>query len=888
MIKKLFLSIFLALPMLASAQLGAGQWIIHPYFVGATATNCIDAGERVYYLSSGSLFCYDKATQSNTVLNANNALNGIKITQIYYNYSRQYLVVAYSDCNIDIINADGGVVNVPAIKEVVMHKQKTINDVNFCNGRIYIATSFGYLMLDDETFNIKEVRNYEVNMASVAEVGNHKLISYNNKDGILYCGSNEQIETPWRYKVSKTNALFEAGVDATSTDGKKLVKTPITISCDNVITVDSSQYVLATNSVSTISIPAGYRIYKIEIIGSDTSSPVSNLKANTGSYSTSNNVGTWTGEARSIKFTANAECKISQIIVHYALLTGRIYPINDSKFFLSTTESFSIITINNHTGSNGTDSCSFTLKSVVAASPTTVQPYPSGFVASFPAKNYYYTILPDASKSTKVTGNKLMSSQEEGNWWTLDAEGLTHVVAGVAAENVKPDGVSISANAYWSTYDPFQQRVLLCRTTDNLVLPGANSGAKTEINAYDGTSWSNITPANAPDNGGNLWLAVSPNEPDTYYYCCRLDSGVCKVQNNSVVVKYNALNSPYATRCAALQFDSKGNLWMAQSRSANNVDAFAITPENQLITAVDSSKFVINDMGGACYSSGFKRITFGIGAGDTKVFSAGDYDSPLVFWTSNDDLSLKQYKSLKTFRDQDNKSFSTPYWLYIKPDNDGILWIGAYEGVISLNPLEAFSEDFHINRIYYNKKEGVDVSGQLVDGLQVNCIDVDAANNKWIATNTSGVYFVSPDGSEIYKHFDSSNSPLPSDQVYSVCCDRATNSVIMVTPTGVVEYFPNVTPAEDDYSNVYAYPELVEPDFTGMITIKGLMAHSNVVITDGDGNVVKTMVSDGGIALWDACNEYGVRVETGYYKVYASQGDTSTDGEPLTQIAVIK
>ena len=66
------------------------------------------------------------------------------------------------------------------------------------------------------------------------------------------------------------------------------------------------------------------------------------------------------------------------------------------------------------------------------------------------------------------------------------------------------------------------------------------------------------------------------------------------------------------------------------------------------------------------------------------------------------------------------------------------------------------------------------------------------------------------------------------------------------------------------------------------------MANSNVVITDIDGNIVKTMVSDGGIALWDACDDNGVRIKTGVYKVYASQGETTTDGEPLLKLAIMK
>ena len=773
MIKKLLLAFFVSLPFLASAQLGAGQWKIQPYFVGGNAKNCIDAGDKVYYLSSGSLYCFDKETQINNEIDANTILNDLNITQVYYNYNKQYLVIAYKNCNIDVLLPSGEVVNVPAIKEVTMHKQKTINDVSFSDGKIYVATSFGYIVLDDETFDVKEVRNYEVSVSSVAEVGAYKLMSLGGK--FYYCGANEQVEA-----------------------------------------------------------------------------------------------------ARWHKQVANAKGD------------GQIFPINDSKFFLSCSATLQIVTIGHGTDSLGVDTLNFTFKQVINAKPTTVQPYPGGFVASFPAKNYYYTIVPDGSTFTKVTGNEIHSSQEEGNWWVLGANGLGHIENGVAGEYVSPNGISISANAYYSTYDPYQQRVILNRTTDNFVLEGANSGAKTEICSYDGALWRNITPAGAPSNGGNKDIAISPNEPNTYYYCCRTDSGVCKVQNDTVVARYDATNSPYATRCVGLRFDSHGNLWMPQSRSENNIDAMAITPENQLLTVVDSSKFVINDMGGACYSSGFKRFAFDIGAGDTKVFSAGDYASPVIIWNNNDDLSLNQYKVFNSFNDQDNKNFAPWGWIYIKADNEGMIWFATVSGIVVLNPLEAFNEDVRVNRPVFTKNEGVETVGVLCEGLQVNSIEVDANNNKWISTNASGVYYVSPDGSEIYKHFDTSNSPLPCDQIYSVCCNRATNSVIIVTPSGVVEYFPDVTPAADDYSDVYVYPSIIEPNFTGLITIKGLMANSNVVIADIDGNVVRTLASDGGIALWDGCDINGNRVSTGQYKVYASQGDTSIDGEPLAKISIIR
>ena len=192
MIRKLLIAVVMMLPLMAVAQLGAGQWKIHPYFVGGSAKNCIDTGDKVFYLAGGSLYYFDKASETNHVVDALSSINDININQIYYNYSKGYLMIAYKDTNIDVVMPDGDVVNVPALKDVVFHKAKAINDITFAPGKVYVATSFGYLVLDDTTFDIKEVRNYEVNVASVAEVGNIKVMSLANK--FYYCNADEQLE----------------------------------------------------------------------------------------------------------------------------------------------------------------------------------------------------------------------------------------------------------------------------------------------------------------------------------------------------------------------------------------------------------------------------------------------------------------------------------------------------------------------------------------------------------------------------------------------------------------------------------------------------------------------------------------------------------------------
>ena len=778
MMRKYLFSIALSLlALMAQAQPVAGQWKIHPYFVAGRVSNCIDAHSKVYYLAGSSLYCYDKATQVSQSLDINGVLNNNSVQQIYYNVDKKFLVVAYTDCNIDIILDDGKVVNVPAIKDVILNKAKVINDVTFCPGRIYVATSFGYVVIDDTSFNILETRNYGANVKSVAVMGGTKVMSLFQE--FYYSGMDEAVETDrWHSHVANT-------------------------------------------------------------IGSD----------------------------------------------------GRIFPITDNKFFFSTTSALYIVNIVRSTGDDGKQVCTFTAQQAVDAPPAALQRTPQGFVASFIWKGYCYTFDSNGDNPQRINGSYLFSSQEgPGNWWVLGTQGLAHLVNGTRSDYIVPNGISITQRAYWTTYDPTQQRILLSRTAENRVLELYIANTVTEINSYDGNQWRNITPVQNDPYGGNYWIVVSPNEPNTYFYCSRKTGGVAKVQNDQVVARYNMDNSPVCERAVSLRFDSRGNLWMPQTRDmTGHADVVAISAQNQLNNSPQPSHFVVNDMNGACYAEGFKRTVFDIGKGDVKVFSAGDYDKPLIFWTNNEDLSLKRYKVMKSFVDQNNRDFTTYAWVYLKTDNDSLMWVGTASGVIAMDPSKAFDTDFRINRIQVNINEGSPASGALLEGTQVNCIDVDAQNRKWLATNTSGIYFVSPDGSEIYKHFDTSNSPLPSDQVYSVCCNRATGSVLVVTANGVVEYFGDKTAAAADFSKVYAYPNPVAPDFTGYVTITGLMENSIVVITDVKGNPVAKMTSTGGVAIWDGCNSSGNRQPTGTYKVYAAQGTTpATTGTPLTRIVMIK
>ena len=80
----------------------------------------------------------------------------------------------------------------------------------------------------------------------------------------------------------------------------------------------------------------------------------------------------------------------------------------------------------------------------------------------------------------------------------------------------------------------------------------------------------------------------------------------------------------------------------------------------------------------------------------------------------------------------------------------------------------------------------------------------------------------------------------------------------------------------------------MRPDYSGHITVAGLMDNSLVKITDSMGNLVYSGRSTGGMFVWDGLNSEGSRVNTGVYYVFASQNENSKSSGCVTKILVVK
>ena len=533
-----------------------------------------------------------------------------------------------------------------------------------------------------------------------------------------------------------------------------------------------------------------------------------------------------------------------------------------------------------------------TATKLVAATPTSVQKTPTGFIANFAGSSFYYTIDATGRTATQASASAGFASCDplgDGTVWINDGNGL-HTSGSSTAHAA--NALSMSS-PYWLKYNAAMNKLYVANSAPNL-LNITSSSTSNVIDTYDGTTWKRTTPYSSTGSGYEFVLC--PSDPKTYVRAS-WSSGVHKVRNDALVSTYNQNNALMGKYKAQPAFDKYGNLWVVSSYKSDE-HPVAVLPKNKF----DKTACTVNDW---FAPEGLLRLNTGSMQGsrfiiskknNVKFYCDGNLSMGLVtgsitcFDNHNDDPTAGRYDfaNYNSFFDQNGIPVG---WLYVKhmeEDNDGTIWVGHDGGLFAFDPDEAFKDHPRCHRPHVSNPDN-STSIVLCEVVAVYDLGIDRGNNKWIATGGNGLYYVSPDGTEVYEHFTTANSDIPSDIVYCVECDTVNNRVFIVTPSGVAEYAPGEDGCADSFAGLYVYPDRVTPDFTGYIEINGLMAGSYVTVTDRGHNVVAKLGPVSGQALWDGCGANGDRVPTGVYNVYAAQGASpDVTGAPLATVLIVK
>ena len=380
-------------------------------------------------------------------------------------------------------------------------------------------------------------------------------------------------------------------------------------------------------------------------------------------------------------------------------------------------------------------------------------------------------------------------------------------------------------------------------------------------------------------------ICESSVDPNTYYYSTWW-SGLYKITNGEMAWNYNWSNSVfsavanYANDVTAMSFDSHNNLWVTGYFDSGKPVLYCL-PADQLnnppasanwVTFTDSriSQSKDNDLIVSPYTDRIYLIDYNW-KGRLAVFETNGTPA---------DKSDDHYVVINTFLDLDGNEIDFNYIYSMAVDHDGVLWLGTSGGILSI-PEESLLVG---GEPRFNHIKVAATGNYLLDSNATYAIAVDSENNKWFGTN-NGLYCTSPDGSVINASYTTSNSPMPSDLVYSLAYIAADNSIMIGTNVGLVKFSATKASGAANFDNVYAYPNTVESSYTGWITIKGLMDQTTVNIVNQEGALCFTGESSGDTLMWNLLDNSGKPVSAGVYSVMVN-----IEGQPtaVTKIAVVK
>lgn len=349
--------------------------------------------------------------------------------------------------------------------------------------------------------------------------------------------------------------------------------------------------------------------------------------------------------------------------------------------------------------------------------------------------------------------------------------------------------------------------------------------------------------------------------------------GMFKFQNGQMVAHYNSDNSTlkFRERIAGSCFDEKGNLWISQTAAdpSSRTLMHRLSPDGNW-ESIDVVAATVN--AGARKPIVYNGYGFlAIPRNDTGVSSGvriTDMQDVYTIDTSNDRGKLPSGEVIS-----------------VAVDKNGTLWIGTLVGLRTLyNPLETIKLSSFETQPVVIIQNGIPEA--LLTDIQINAIEVDGGNQKWIGTESAGAYCISEDGTETIYHFTSANSPLPSNKVNGISIDHSSGVIYFATDKGVVSFRSDAVEVGDSFGDVYAYPNPVRPGFTGEVTIKGLPIDADVRIVDVVGNLIYQTKAKGGVAKWNTRNLKGKSVASGVYLVLMTNQDASQNKQ--TKIAVIR
>ena len=147
MIKKLIFLIALIIPCFVTfSQPLQGHW--HAYVPFFKAYSIADAGNIIYCAEESGIMAYNTETQEIKTYTKVDGLSDVEVSTIAYSATQKKLIIGYNNGNIDLINEDGSLTNLPDIKRKSLVADKNIYRIIIYGNMAYLCCGFGIVAVD--------------------------------------------------------------------------------------------------------------------------------------------------------------------------------------------------------------------------------------------------------------------------------------------------------------------------------------------------------------------------------------------------------------------------------------------------------------------------------------------------------------------------------------------------------------------------------------------------------------------------------------------------------------------------------------------------------------------------------------------------------------------
>ena len=523
--------------------------------------------------------------------------------------------------------------------------------------------------------------------------------------------------------------------------------------------------------------------------------------------------------------------------------------------------------------------------------------------------NVYLYASPSSCTALSFDGTVASMAVDGDTYWTANgAKGLNgysydkeQKTAVHTVESIIPDSPVRSYCQYLHFVD--DNRLLVAGGTlnyfDNVFRDGT-------LMIYEDDTWTSFEEEDIAKKTGvhykNMTSLVQDPQDPNHHYASSFGQGIYEFRDLKFVRQYahkeragydavvaspieSAVPASYQyTRISRLQYDPQGNLWIINADGGNKVTCplKVMKPDGTFVNLYYKELEYLPTVTEVLFDS--KGRLWVVSMRMPSSLYCIDMNGTLED-TSDDRVKVFG----ENFIDQDGNAVEVIYLNDIAEDLNGDIWVLTDKGPYVLYDTDAvFNDNYHFTKIKVPRNDGTNYADYLLDGTYTTCIEIDAANRKWIGTLNNGLYLIAEDGCATLHHFTAADTPLPSDAIEGLALRHATGEIYIGTDKGLVSYASDATGSEETYieEKVYAYPNPVVNNYDGLITVVGLKANSHVKIINTAGRLVAEGTSLGGAFTWDGRTPQGQRVATGVYYVLGS--DAEGNEGIVTKVLFIK